>query len=139
MKGRKNYFIRKSQFLEQSKIASQYPKSDTYRVQLEPFIGNCIEVVTPNYVYQSNMYCNDQVCGVLLLTDVQVVKVPAKSRNNPLPVIDHLWVVLDRDWEAPLDINNSLWLRGFVYEYISDGKKNIGLRVVSTKFIPSKI
>lgn len=133
MKGRQNHFTRKSQLLGKNDLASKYPKSDAYRTQLEPFLGNCIEVVSQNYTYQSNMYCDEKVCVVLLLTNVQVIKVPAKSRENPLPVIDHLWVVLDKDWEAPLNTNNGLWLRGFVYEYESCGKKNIGLKVLSTK------
>lgn len=133
MKGRRNHFTRKSQLLGQSDLVSKYPKSNTYRAQLEPFLGNCIEVVARNYTYWSNMYCDEKMCIVMLLTNCSVVKVPAKSRNYQLPIIDHLWVVLDNDWDCPDNAEYGLWVRGFVYEYESKGEKNIGLKVVSTK------
>lgn len=132
MKGTRNCFIRKSQSLSKSDSASKCPKKNGYREELVPFLGNCIEVVTKHYTYKNGM-CDGHACVVMLLLDVEVIKVPAKSRNYPLPIIDHLWVVLDNDWEAPSNANNGLWLKGFVYEYKNGGKKNIGLRVVSTK------
>ena len=52
---------------------------------------------------------------------------------NPLPTIAHLWVVVDKNWAAPLDIGGGHWLRGFIYEYEKKGEKNIGMQVVSTK------
>lgn len=133
MKGQRNCFKRKSQFLGQSDLVSKYPKSNAYRAQLEPFLGSCIEIVAQDYTYQNNKHCDGKVCGVILLTNVTVVKVPAKVRDNPLPTIDHLWVVVDKNWEAPLDISGGLWLRGFIYEYEKKGEKNIGMQVVSTK------
>lgn len=137
MKGVANSFVRKDQAKLQMNFVQYYAKSNSYREQLQPFIGNCIEVVAQHW-YSEQKLCDNKNCTVVLLKDLQIVKVPAKSRHNLLPQIDHLWVHLNADWSEPENTSNGLWLRGFVYEYVSNGKRNIGFQVVSARGYQSK-
>ena len=118
----------KSQSKEQAERISAFafPKSPHYRVEMEPFVGMCINVEgTLCDVETGRKYKR------LLLQNIKIQKVPSKAREYiPETETDHIYVALSNDFIPPKQ-GVKLWARGFVYEYLSRGKKNIGIQVLT--------
>ena len=118
----------KSQSKEQAERISAFafPKSPHYRTEMEPFVGMCINVEgTLSDVETVRKYKR------LLLQNIKIQKVPSKAREYiPEAEIDHIYVALSNDFISPKQ-SVKLWVRGFVYEYLSRGKKNIGMQVLT--------
>ena len=106
---------------------SNAPKSNHYRDELQPFIGSCIEVIGRlDDVEKEKKY------NRLLLKDVRIDKVPSKVRTFiPESNFDHIYVAVSKDFLT--ENRTSIRVRGFVYEYLSQGKKNIGIQAVTIK------
>lgn len=132
MKGQTNYFRARSHRKDVSESIQSLPKSKFYREELVPFMGACITVACQDFQVKSN-YINHKPCKLILLNKPQIVKVPTRMRKLEFPTISHLWVVVDNHLEIPSE-NTRLILRGFLYEYGRKGHKNIGLKVVGTRF-----
>lgn len=107
------------------------PKARFYRRELEPLIGAVVNIRCSSWKI-SKVQFERKYWNKILMRNAEVIKAP-KSRNVTLPIIiQHIWTVVDGDWNERNEVNESdtLLCRGFIYEYNSKGKKNIGLQAL---------
>ena len=105
------------------------PKSEHYRDVLEPFINTCIEITG-----QFEKINYDKKQNYVLLKNIKIKKVPAKVRSYVSDdEIDHMYIAVSKDFSKPNQKHICLKARGFIYQYLSQNKKNIGMQAVTIK------
>lgn len=103
---------------------------ETYRIELEPFVDSVITVECKNFDYFPIKIYGKNYTKVLL-KNTNVIKVPFKLRDNKLPEINHMWVILDEQIFHKTE-HKTIIIKGFVNTYKTKyGKKNIGLTPIA--------
>lgn len=124
-----------TRFLHQSiygsRQARQYPKSETYRNELEPYVDKNVDM-KGTIMGIKKEHVGHRYVNRLLLTDVTCI-----TENSEIP-IDHLWITIEKGFihRNGLACKHVIKCKGCLYEYANIRKKdeepttrNIGFRV----------
>lgn len=113
-----------------SALAHNAPKSSTYRQSLEPSIGKTV-TLCGTYERSSKRWCGKKTGYVrtVLLKNVVV--------NNGKRT-DHIWLHIPKHSgvvQNELKMSKPVKATGVLYEYVCNGYRNIGIRVLNCKHI----
>ena len=123
-----------SQKYKNSAIVKSTKKSAKYRNELEILLGAVVKLECHDWKFVESKV-DGKDCDKILLRNSSVIKAPT-GRNVKLPIqIEHIWTIVDKDWKNRNKFSDGCYLecKGFIYEYISQGKKNIGFQSLSVK------
>lgn len=142
----KNLLVTYSQANKYSKKISSTPKSKWYREDLTLLLGATIKISCDKW----KLEVGDEY-DKLLLKDITITYAPKNRRVKIFPVIEHMWVSVDRGWKYRNGVvnklgdivlntsktgfvtNATLQSRGTFYEYKSHTHKNVGYQAYSLK------
>lgn len=104
------------------------PKSPYYRDELEPLLSKNAEI-TGWYKSIRKSTIDRTRINQIMLYDINVVC------NNKDYHIDHIWITVEKGYMQRNNINQNqkVTCKGYFYEYLSHGTRNIGFRLTNIK------
>ncbi|MBQ6518674.1 MAG: hypothetical protein IJI14_08140 [Anaerolineaceae bacterium] len=123
--GQKNSIWAESYSRESMEESRQFPKSSWYREDLAQLLGTFITLECKNYEIEK--FSGRANKAVLRNSRIKHINKSA-LKNIKVPVIEHLWVLLNP--ALSIDKQKPLKLTGVLYEYAHKNVRNIGMRVV---------
>lgn len=124
-----NYCVTPSQLSRKEIPEKHLENASRLRNDLIALINSNIKLRCEKFT----LYCNPKYKKFdrILLTKPTIIKTSA-CRNVPVPFkLDHMWITVDVEWKnrAPEHLTcDLLEIKAMVYEYESDGKRNIGMQ-----------
>ncbi|MBR0542444.1 MAG: hypothetical protein IJK26_09645 [Clostridia bacterium] len=121
---------------EASRFVKDFEKSPHYRSELKYLIGKKV-TLRGKFVKSNEKYipfCRSIVSNVLV-QHIRVMKVPDWFSGRKFSVIDHIWIITEREYLEKHNMEQGMTIdfTGILYEYAYKGKKNISLKLLEAK------
>lgn len=112
-------------------------KAKQYRDELEPLVGKAeIEFKSDTWSYMPYTIHHKKYIRILM-EDVQITKIPPGCGIGNMPVLDHIFIVTDRNWAKRNNPQEGdiLKCKGYVHEYYAhtQHRKNIGIKATEIR------
>ena len=108
------------------------PKSKYYRTEIAHLLGKSIALFGKISSIRKHTIAN-RCINQILLTDVMVMY------KNRYYHIDHMWTSVEKGFLSKNKLKEKINIcsSGYLYEYISRGRRNIGFKLDNVRIVPS--